>query len=102
MTDSGGRLSRSVATATVALLALLGLAAAGPTSGARAETPRPCNGSSDLCRKTLGQTVVAATHNSMSASDLGWVGPNQKLDIPSQLQRGVRGFLIDTYYGRKR
>ncbi|MFZ9668274.1 MAG: hypothetical protein ACO3CR_00250 [Solirubrobacterales bacterium] len=86
----------------LAVLALLAVVAAGPITGARADTPRPCNGSSDLCRKTLGQTVVAATHNSMSASDLGWVGPNQKFDIPSQLQRGVRGFLIDTYYGRKR
>jgi len=64
--------------------------------------PRPCNGSSDLCRKTLGQTVIAGTHNSMSASDLGWLFPNQKLDIPSQLKKGVRAFLVDTYYGRPR
>ena len=81
----------------------ISLVLVGGTSGeADSATPRPCNGSSDLCRKTLGQAVIAATHNSMSASDLGWLFPNQKLDIPSQLKKGVRAFLVDTYYGRPR
>lgn len=102
LTDANAGRVRLLSAAAIGLLLLLGLAGAGPISKVGAETPRPCNGSSDLCRKTLGQTVVAATHNSMSASDLGWLFPNQQLDIPSQLDRGVRGFLIDTYYGRIR
>ena len=84
--------------ALAASLVLIG----GASDEADSAPPRPCNGSSDLCRKTLGQTVVAATHNSMSASDLGWLFPNQKLDIPTQLKKGVRAFLVDTYYGRPR
>ena len=63
-------------------------------------TPRPCNGSSDLCGKTLGQAVSAGSHNSMSASDLGWTNPNQTWSIPTQIKRGARVLLIDTYYGR--
>lgn len=63
-------------------------------------TPRPCNGSSDLCSKTLRETVIAGTHNSMAASDLGWTNPNQTWDIPRQLRSGARVLLVDTYYGR--
>ncbi|MEA2418393.1 MAG: hypothetical protein QOE60_599, partial [Thermoleophilaceae bacterium] len=47
---------------------------------------------------TLDRVVLPATHNSMSNAADGWQIPNQQVGIPAQLQAGVRGFLIDTYY----
>jgi hypothetical protein len=41
---------------------------------------------------------MPATHNSMSNALDGWAIPNQQLGIPWQLELGVRGLLIDTYY----
>lgn len=72
-----------------------GLAVATP-AGATA----PCNGYTALCSKTFDQVVLAGTHNSMGAEELGWNAPNQTYSIPSQLERGARAFLIDTHYGR--
>jgi hypothetical protein len=36
----------------------------------------------------------------MSAEELGWIHPNQTYSIPSQLKRGARAMLIDTYYAK--
>lgn len=62
---------------------------------------RPCNGSVELCARPFDQVVLPGTHNSMSAEDLGWKIPNQLISIPRQLDGGIRGFLIDTHYGRR-
>ena len=78
--------------------ALLALAAASP---AAAKTAQKCNGDATLCTRTLDQVVLPSTHNSMSAQSLGFGLPNQQVGIPDQLRLGVRGFLIDTYYGVK-
>jgi hypothetical protein len=37
----------------------------------------------------------------MSAASLGFQIPNQPVGIPDQLKAGIRGFLIDTHYGRR-
>jgi hypothetical protein len=60
-----------------------------------------CNGSSKLCSRPFNKVVLPATHNSMSAQSLGYQIPNQPVGIPDQLSDGVRGFLIDTHYGRR-
>lgn len=79
--------------------ALIALLAAAP---APAATPLRCNGEFHLCKRTFDRVVLPATHNSMSAQSLGWAIPNQQVDIPTQLAAGVRGFLLDTYYGHRR
>ena len=59
-----------------------------------------CNGSEQLCDRTLDQVAFAATHNSMSAADQpGWRFTQQERGIPAQLDAGIRGLLIDMYYG---
>jgi len=79
------------------LLALtLGLAAT--AAPAHALT---CNGDAALCGKRFDRVVLPATHNSMSAASLGYQIPNQPVGISDQLKDGVRGFLIDTHYGRR-
>ena len=59
-----------------------------------------CNGSAKLCSRPFNKVVLPATHNSMSAAALGFQIPNQPVGITDQLKDGVRGFLIDTHYGR--
>ncbi len=70
-------------------------------SGAVRTTPGQisCNGSSALCERKLNEVVLPGSHNSMSASELGWFNPNQEYSIPNQLNRGARVLLIDTFYG---
>ncbi|MEO8091778.1 MAG: hypothetical protein ABI726_03585 [bacterium] len=59
-----------------------------------------CNGSEELCDRTLDEVVFPATHNSMAAADYpGLLFPMHDQTIPSQLDDGVRGLLIDAYYG---
>jgi hypothetical protein len=59
-----------------------------------------CNGSERLCERTLDEVAFAATHNSMSAADQpGWRFTQQEKGIPAQLEAGIRGLLIDMYYG---
>lgn len=81
---------------------LLGVFAAGVTrSTSWAWLPtRGCNGDEQLCELPLDEVVFATTHNSMAASDQpGWLIPNQELGIAQQLEDGVRGFMIDVYWG---
>jgi hypothetical protein len=59
-----------------------------------------CNGGEHLCERTLAEVAFAATHNSMSAADQpGWRFAQQEKGIPAQLEAGIRGLLIDMYYG---
>lgn len=75
--------------------AIIGLAAAAAPAAAAV---LPCNGDPSLCGRTLDRVVLPATHNSMSNAADGWQIPNQQVGIPQQLEAGVRGLLIDTYY----
>ena len=56
-----------------------------------------CNGHQELCSRGDDQVRYATTHNAMSNSTNGWVGPNQNLDVPAQLVAGVRGLMLDTH-----
>ena len=91
-----GRIGRARLALGCAVVALA--AAAAP---AAATALAPCNGDSRLCDRTLDRVVLPATHNSMSNAAAGWQIPNQQVGIPEQLDAGVRGFLIDTYYAHR-
>lgn len=61
-----------------------------------------CNGHTELCDRTLPEVTLAATHNSFSAADYpGWLFAQHESGIAAQLAGGIRGFLIDTYWGRR-
>lgn len=61
---------------------------------------RACNGAAALCDRTIDQVAFPSTHNSMSAADQErWLFAQQERGIPSQLEAGIRGLLIDTHYG---
>jgi hypothetical protein len=83
------------------LLALVAVAVGAGPAAAASKPPLRCNGSAALCDRPFDRVVIPATHNSMSAQALGWQIPNQQLSIPDQLAAGIRGFLIDTYYGHR-
>ena len=57
-----------------------------------------CNGFEQLCEKRINEALFAGTHNSMSAQEEGWLGPNHIYPIPTQLNDGVRALNIDTYW----
>jgi hypothetical protein len=76
----------------------LAVAAASPVAAAQAKS---CNGAAALCSRPFNHVVLPATHNSMSAASLGFQIPDQPVGIPDQLKAGIRGFLIDTHYGRR-
>jgi hypothetical protein len=84
------------------VLALAAAALALPAPAVAApKGPLRCNGDAALCDRPFDHVVIPATHNSMSSQALGWGIPNQQLSIPGQLRAGIRGFLIDTYYGHR-
>lgn len=58
-----------------------------------------CNGHEELCDRPFDQVTIAATHNSMSAADDGWLFASHSGGVSDQLNAGVRGLLIDVWYG---
>jgi len=85
---------------TGALLTLTALVTVTLPVAARGSAPiERCNGSAGLCDRSLGDVVLATSHNSMSAPRYGFRGPNQDLTVAEQLEAGVRGFQIDAYPG---
>jgi hypothetical protein len=87
---------------TALALALAVAASAAFAGSASAAFPLRCNGDQRLCDRPFDKVVLPAAHNAMSAQSLGWSIPNQQVGIPEQLALGVRGFLLDTYYGHAR
>jgi hypothetical protein len=70
------------------------------SAGSLTDAPDSCNGSRELCERRLNEVVFAGTHNSMSAADEpGWVFANQRRSIESQLDDGIRLFLLDPHWG---
>jgi hypothetical protein len=103
---SGGRRSLfpRMMTAAVIVVALAGAGVFWYVRQDRAPMVGPvietCNGHPELCDRRFDQVALAATHNSMSAGDIAdWMFPNQQKGIRTQLEDGVRGFLIDIHYG---
>ena len=93
------RRSLAVGAVAVALLALLlgtFVAGGGTTEAAPATTA--CNGHEELCDRPLDEVALAATHNSMAVPLPGWFASEQDAPIGVQLEDGIRGLLIDTYY----
>ena len=58
-----------------------------------------CNGHVLLCDRRLDEVAIAATHNSMSNVDAGFLLANHSKGIIPQLEAGYRGLLIDLHYG---
>ncbi|KAG0083567.1 hypothetical protein BGZ93_006350 [Podila epicladia] len=56
-----------------------------------------CNGYSALCTKPYNQLVSACTHNAYAFSPPGGIATNQVNDIPTQLNDGIRAFMLDAY-----
>ena len=62
--------------------------------------PRACNGHVELCDRRLDEVTLATSHNAMSSTATGFYLPNHLSTMRAQLDQGVRGFMIDTVYGR--
>jgi hypothetical protein len=96
---------RRTATAVLAALTVLliaggvALGTRGPASYGDAQVTA-CNGYAELCDRPVNEVAFAATHNAMSAADQpGWFRAEHRYGIPAQLRFGIRGFLIDAWYG---
>jgi len=90
----------------VPLLLIGGLGAAGlvllssDDQASSLTSPDACNGHVELCDRRLDEVTLATSHNSMSSLASGFLLPNHLGSIRAQLDHGVRGFMIDTVYGR--
>ena len=87
--------------AVVAAAAVLAAVASGGGAKRPHSAISTCNGFEQLCERPLDDVSFAATHNSMSAESEGFIGANQPNGMIPQLEYGIRGFLIDSYYGVK-
>jgi hypothetical protein len=89
-----------VALAVGALAGAVALVIEGSGDEAPAVTPQTCNGYVALCTRTLNEVALAATHNSMASVTIPhWLFGQQDGTIKDQLDQGIRGLLIDTYFG---
>jgi hypothetical protein len=59
-----------------------------------------CNGHSQLCDRRFDEVVIPASHNSMSIADGTWFLAEQPTDMIDSLDDGIRGLLVDTWYGQ--
>jgi hypothetical protein len=57
-----------------------------------------CNGFLELCDRGFDEVAHPTTHNAMSNAEEGWLGPNQSFSITRQLDDGIRGLMLDTWY----
>jgi hypothetical protein len=110
MGETAGGRGRAIAIAVaVMLVAVVGVVATAlalstsPTKRPRVGTdrnPTYCNGFRELCDRNLDRVAFAASHNSMSAGDYeGFYFAHHTGGIAAQLNYGIRGLLIDAYYG---
>ena len=90
-----------VAVALVASLVGVGAAPADRQVRAVATRLTTCDGYAQLCDRPYNDVAFLATHNSMTAADEpGWFIPEQPTGVIGQLNAGIRGLLIDTWYGQ--
>ena len=95
-----GASAAAVVVASVAVGLGLSLALRQSDAAPRAAADGRCNGSRVLCDRPLDRTAFLATHNSYAGADYpDFLFPEQEGTIPIQLDAGVRGLWIDTYYG---
>jgi len=91
-------MSLSIRTAALGLLGALTLASCSTTD---ASQPDPtCNGREELCDRRFDQVAYPMTHNAMSNDEVDppWILPNQHFGMTRQLNDGIRGLMLDTYY----
>ena len=60
-------------------------------------TSAQCNGFEDLCSKSYQQITYLTSHNAYASSEDSFYFPNQNLNIPNQLNMGVRALMLDIY-----
>ncbi len=95
-----------VAAAAVGLLVLAALIIPGnlpqddTIQTASAVNTTACNGFDALCDVPFDQVVIPASHNSMSIADGTWFLAEQPKDMVKSLDDGIRGLLVDTWYGQ--
>lgn len=77
------------------LLSSLGVCASLSCGGA-ADTG--CNGHLELCERPYDQVAYATTHNAHASTADGFSPPNHTEGLTQQLEDGIRGFMLDTYY----
>jgi hypothetical protein len=104
--EDGGAPARRATPRTIVMLSVAGAVALAiawlgrPREPAIVRVPGGCNVDERLCARPLDQVVFPGTHNAMSAVDAsGWMFAAQERGLASQLQDGVRAFLIDVYAG---
>lgn len=103
---SRGRWLIPVAAAGVGLLVLAALILPGnlpqddDLQTASAVNTTACNGFDVLCDVPFDEVVIPATHNSMSIADGTWFLAEQPKDMVESLDDGIRGLLVDTWYGQ--
>lgn len=56
-----------------------------------------CNGHAELCDRHFDEVAYATTHNAMSSSESGFVGPNQHYALWRQMEDGIRGLMLDVH-----
>ncbi|KAJ2356323.1 hypothetical protein H4S02_012759 [Coemansia sp. RSA 2611] len=64
-------------------------------SGLQTRAAQLCNGFSQLCDKTFDRVAYPTTHNSYAYGDN--IAANQNVDIQTQLNAGIRGFMLDLH-----
>lgn len=83
-----------------AVAAVTTILVAGGEDQAPAAVPLACNGFAALCDRPLNDVALAATHNSMASVTIPtWRLGQQDGTIADQLDHGIHGLLIDSYYG---
>jgi hypothetical protein len=88
--------------AAVGAVAALVVTGGGDEAPAATATPSACNGFKALCGRPLNDVAFAATHNSMASVTIPtFLFGQQDGTIADQLDFGIHGLLIDTYYGDK-
>ena len=56
-----------------------------------------CNGYESLCDKKYNEVSYLTTHNAYNSAQDGYNLPNQNYNIRTQLNNGIRAFMLDVY-----
>ena len=81
------------------LVLALGLIVTRAVGGGGSIPIEECNGSGALCDRPLDTIAFPTSHNAMGAADAAFFRPSQRIDIVPQLDAGIRGLQLDSYYG---
>jgi uncharacterized membrane protein HdeD (DUF308 family) len=92
----------AIVVGAVGLVGLLGLITVGltRTPSSNAAAALTCNGSVELCDRPLDRVAFPTAHNAMSSAEDGFVDPNHRRSLVTQLDAGIRGLLIDSLMAR--